>query len=59
MHSYVPKHKSWLKESDLAFVPKKTKEELDAAALKEKRKSGFDIMYQQVMHEQKLIEREA
>ena len=55
----MPKHKSWLKESDLAFVPKKTKEELDAAALKEKRKSGFDIMYQQVMHEQKLIEREA
>ena len=34
INSYVPKHKSYLKESDLKFVAKKTKEELDAKAAK-------------------------
>ena len=51
MNSFVPKHKSYLKEKDINYVPKKTKEEVDAAALKEKRKSAIDIMFDQVSKE--------
>ena len=40
------------------FVPKKTKEELDAKAAKQKNKSGFDIMFEQVSKEQRQIDRE-
>ena len=29
MNMYVPRHKSYLKEGDLKYVPAKTKEELD------------------------------
>ena len=45
MTSFVPKHKSWLKESDLAYQAKPTKAEEDAANAKEKQKDGFDIMF--------------
>ena len=58
MNSYVPKHKSWLKEKDLRYVIKLTKEEEDAAIMKEKRKSGFDIMFEQVQNQQRQVERE-
>ena len=51
MNSYVPKHKSWLKESDLQYVAKPTKAEEDAANEKEKRKDGSDIMFAQVTRE--------
>ena len=46
MNSFVPKHKSWLKEQDLVYVPKKTKEEEDAINYKQKNKSGIDIMFE-------------
>ena len=46
MTSFVPKHKSYLKESDLAYVSKPTKAEEDAANAKEKQKDGFDIMFE-------------
>ena len=51
VNSYVPKHKSWLKPADLAFVAKLTKEEIDAEATHQKNKSGFDIMFEQVSKE--------
>ena len=54
----MPKHKSYLKESDLIFVPKKTQEELDAKTAKQKAKTGFDIMFEQVTKEQNQIEKE-
>jgi len=42
----------------LKFIPKKTTEELDAETAKQKNKSGFDIMFEQVSKEQRQIERE-
>lgn len=42
----MPKHKSWLKPTDMALVAKKTKEEIDAEAARKKGKSGFDIMFE-------------
>lgn len=58
MNSFVPKHKSYLKEKDLRYVPKKTKEEIDAALFKEKRKSAIDLMFDQVCKEQREVERD-
>jgi len=46
MNSFVPKHKSYLKESDLAYVAKPTKEEENAANEKEKDKDGFILMFE-------------
>ena len=46
MSSFVPKHKSYLKESDLAYITKPTKEEEDKQNEKEKQKDGFDIMFE-------------
>ena len=58
LNSYVPKHKSFLRESDLKFVPKKTDEELDAENEREKAKSGIDHMYDQVVREKRRVERD-
>ena len=57
MNSFVPKHKSWLKEKDLVYVPKKTKEEENAINEKQKNKSGIDIMFEQVSKDQKELEK--
>ena len=46
VNSYVPKHKSFLKESDIKYVPKKTKKELDEENEKEKAKSAIDHMFE-------------
>ena len=54
----MPKHKSYLKASDLAYVAKPTKAEEDAKNEKEKQKDGFDIMFEQVTKEQMNLEKE-
>ena len=51
IHSYVPKHKSYLKETDVKYVAKKTKAEENAINEKEKKKDGFDLMFEQVTRE--------
>ena len=56
MTSFVPKHKSYLKEADLAYISKPTKEQEDAANVKEKAKDGADIMFEQVTKDQKNLE---
>ena len=53
MHSFVPKHKSYLKDTDLKYAAKKTKAEQDAINEKEKNKDGFDLMFEQVTKEQR------
>lgn len=53
MHSFVPKHKSYLKNSDLQYAAKKTKAEQDVINEKEKNKDGFDLMFEQVSKEQR------
>ena len=45
MSSFVPKHKSYLKPRDLAYVPKPTKEEEDAKNEQEKQKSQIDFLF--------------
>lgn len=54
----MPKHKSWLKPADLAFVPKKTPEEIEAENKKQKLKDGLDGMYEMVNREYRRLERE-
>ena len=51
----MPRHKSYLKESDLVFVAKKTEEELMKENEKKKVKTGFEIMYEQVSREHRAI----
>ena len=57
MNSFVPKHKSYLKASDLQHVAKPTKAEEDAAHEKFKRKDGFDIMFDNVTKDQRALEK--
>lgn len=58
MHSFVPKHKSYLKNSDLQYAAKKTKAEQDVINEKEKNKDGFDLMFEQVSKEQRQLEKQ-
>lgn len=58
LNSYIPKHKSYLKESDLKYVPKKTDAELDAENEREKAKSGIDHMFDQVVREKNRVEKD-
>ena len=45
MNKFIPKHKSWLKDKDLKYVKQRTKEQEDAKNEKEKKKTGFDHMF--------------
>ena len=58
MNCIVPKHKSFLKQSDLYTAQKPSAEEVKAREKKEKEKTAVDIMFKMVVREHNAMEQE-
>ena len=58
VHSFVPKHKSYLKDKDLKYVTKPTKEEKQELHNKQNQKTNMDILYEKIAKEQTDLEKE-